>query len=254
VPFILQIQSGPLVGKQVLIEDGRSLRFGRGPQSDVVLPNDPQVSALHFELTFENAICRVRDLRSSNGTYVNGRRIETATLSKSDRVRAGGTEILILGFEEVSTANLAAPVKLAFQGWTFAAAPDGWEVLEGRGFRRTAKDRFPANIVVTAETILGEASLKDYVDSQLIVLGKYLNNLTSDVFAMPPLSDCDEAVNLILRHAADNGKIVAQRQVYVRRGKSVGVLTFTTLDEEFSTTQSALESLTASASFVGVLG
>lgn len=68
------------------------IRIGRDPSNDVVI-NDPLVSRFHVELTsdgFNN--CVVRDMNSSNGTFVNGRRIAgTAALMDNDVLKIGNT-------------------------------------------------------------------------------------------------------------------------------------------------------------------
>jgi hypothetical protein len=254
MPFRLQILSGPLTGKLLALEEGKSLRFGRGPKSDVILVTDLQVSTLHFELAFANGICTLRDLRSTNGTYVNGQKVETATLLENHRIRAGGTEILVLGMHQTPVPAQGVNANLAFQGWAFAAVPAGWELLQGRGFRRVASGQFPTNVVATAETQLQVANLKDYVDAQIVVLGRYLKDLAGEVSSASPLPSCDEALILSLRHTADDGRLVGQRQFYVRRGGSVGILTLTSLQEELPSVLSVLESLIARASFVGASG
>jgi EAL domain-containing protein (putative c-di-GMP-specific phosphodiesterase class I) len=53
-------------------------RIGRGPDADFRIPS-PNVSKLHAELLIGGETVFVRDLNSSNGTYVNGRRIDAPT-------------------------------------------------------------------------------------------------------------------------------------------------------------------------------
>jgi ABC transport system ATP-binding/permease protein len=59
------------------------------PSNDVVLPS-PSVSRFHAQVERVGQRYRVEDLRSSNGTFVNGERIEGATwLKPSDTIRVG---------------------------------------------------------------------------------------------------------------------------------------------------------------------
>src|SRR5204863_612734 len=46
--------------------------FGRTKDARVSLPKDPYVSRQHFLLELTPANCRVTDLESKNGTFVNG--------------------------------------------------------------------------------------------------------------------------------------------------------------------------------------
>jgi predicted component of type VI protein secretion system len=68
----------------------RSLRIGRAPENDVVLA-DPNkgVSRAHAELQFENGHYVIVDLRSQNGTWVNGERVERAAVPANAEIAIG---------------------------------------------------------------------------------------------------------------------------------------------------------------------
>ncbi|MFN0073081.1 MAG: FhaA domain-containing protein [Chloroflexota bacterium] len=68
------------------------IRFGRGVENDVVIL-DPQVSRCHAELRIENGSAELRDLESTNGTWVTGRRIAVAPITRALQVTLGNTEI-----------------------------------------------------------------------------------------------------------------------------------------------------------------
>ncbi|MFV0452538.1 MAG: FHA domain-containing protein, partial [Propioniciclava sp.] len=53
--------------------------------------SDHHVSAEHVELQGQRNRWTVRDLDSSNGTWVNGRRVTNATLQAGDTLRVGQT-------------------------------------------------------------------------------------------------------------------------------------------------------------------
>jgi pSer/pThr/pTyr-binding forkhead associated (FHA) protein len=57
----------------------RRFTLGRGTQCDIQF-NDPQVSSRHAEIVWERGEWWVQDLHSTNGTYLNGARIERAAL------------------------------------------------------------------------------------------------------------------------------------------------------------------------------
>lgn len=69
------------------------IRIGRSSTNNVVINNDLTVSRKHCELIVDDkGICRLRDLDSWNGVYVNGRKISgEVILSKYDTVRIGNT-------------------------------------------------------------------------------------------------------------------------------------------------------------------
>ena len=64
---------------------------GRDVSNDIVLKDD-QVSSLHMKIVYREGEYQVEDLDSTNGTYVNGERIEgPVTLKNDDLVKVGRT-------------------------------------------------------------------------------------------------------------------------------------------------------------------
>lgn len=52
---------------------------------------DPAISGRHFAIEERGAEFFLRDLESSNGTFLNGHRVRATKLSSGDRIRAGNT-------------------------------------------------------------------------------------------------------------------------------------------------------------------
>ena len=67
---------------------------GRAPGADFVL-DAALVSRLHCRLEAVDESLGVVDLASTNGTYVNDKRIERARLSSGDRLRIGRVEFAV---------------------------------------------------------------------------------------------------------------------------------------------------------------
>lgn len=67
--------------------------IGRDPQNDVVL-DDRRVSRKHAEIRLRLGRYTLYDLQSTNGTYVNGRRVAEKVLEDGDKVSIGGLEIV----------------------------------------------------------------------------------------------------------------------------------------------------------------
>jgi pSer/pThr/pTyr-binding forkhead associated (FHA) protein len=67
---------------------------GRAPRADFVV-DAALVSRLHCRLTAGDSTVEVVDLSSTNGTFVNDKRIKNATLSSGDRLRVGRVELTI---------------------------------------------------------------------------------------------------------------------------------------------------------------
>jgi FHA domain/Domain of unknown function (DUF1707) len=68
------------------------LAIGRSSGCELVLADDT-VSRRHAELFVEEGRWLLRDLRSSNGTWVNGRRIVEAEVRSGDVLHLGGARI-----------------------------------------------------------------------------------------------------------------------------------------------------------------
>ena len=56
----------------------------------------PLVSRLHCQLTATEEALHVKDLGSTNGTFVNGKRIKTAEMKEGDRLSVGRLELTVL--------------------------------------------------------------------------------------------------------------------------------------------------------------
>ncbi len=72
--------------------DKQRVVLGRSRECDVTL-QDPNVSRRHAELRQEGATYWIVDLDSTNGTEVNGRRVQRAKLSDGDVFTVGSTEV-----------------------------------------------------------------------------------------------------------------------------------------------------------------
>jgi FHA domain len=74
--------------------DSAQLTVGRGGQNDVALPSDDYASARHARFEPRQDGVWVQDLGSTNGTYLNGARLERPRrLTHGDVVRVGETDL-----------------------------------------------------------------------------------------------------------------------------------------------------------------
>lgn len=87
--YALEVMEGPLAGKSFRLE-GFPVVLGRRDSCDIVLP-DASVSRRHARIEPQKGNWVVTDLGSSNGTFVNGVRIESTALSPGDSVKLGAT-------------------------------------------------------------------------------------------------------------------------------------------------------------------
>lgn len=67
---------------------------GRATRADFIM-DAPLVSRVHCRLTAGAAELEVLDLESTNGTFVNGERVERALLKSGDRLGVGRVELTV---------------------------------------------------------------------------------------------------------------------------------------------------------------
>ncbi|HBP18325.1 MAG TPA: hypothetical protein DEA08_11105 [Planctomycetes bacterium] len=82
------------LGNRVIPLRDRSLRVGRGTDQDICIP-DRKISSAHALLEPAPGGYRLRDLGSTNGTYVNNELVEgTVSIAPGDELRFGNTRVL----------------------------------------------------------------------------------------------------------------------------------------------------------------
>jgi hypothetical protein len=78
--------------------------IGRSPDADFTI-NHPTISTLHCELLLNDSGVMLRDLESTNGTFVNGQRVQATPLLPGHTLRLGDVEL----FVESTDAHVAIP-------------------------------------------------------------------------------------------------------------------------------------------------
>lgn len=91
--WILQSAGEPPVVLRLM--KGSVKTIGRTAKADFIL-DAPLVSRLHCRLTADQSgQLVVEDLDSQNGTFVNGRKVDRATLKAGDRLTVGRVEFAV---------------------------------------------------------------------------------------------------------------------------------------------------------------
>jgi pSer/pThr/pTyr-binding forkhead associated (FHA) protein len=104
----LRIRSGKQAGKMIRLPQGKFL-IGRGEDCHL-RPNNDLVSRHHCVFTFDGIALRLKDLGSTNGTFVNSEQISgTRILKNGDRVLIGKLEFEVILKEQV-VDTVVAPV------------------------------------------------------------------------------------------------------------------------------------------------
>jgi len=74
------------------VTPGTPRTIGRGPRADFIVEAG-LVSRVHCRLLASEAELQVEDLKSTNGTFVNGKRVLKASLQEDDRLRLGRLDL-----------------------------------------------------------------------------------------------------------------------------------------------------------------
>jgi pSer/pThr/pTyr-binding forkhead associated (FHA) protein len=92
--WILQTSETDEAALTFRLGPGAVKTVGRAPRSDFIV-DAALVSRLHCRLSATQELLEVIDLASTNGTYVNDKRVKTATLAVGDRLRVGRVELKV---------------------------------------------------------------------------------------------------------------------------------------------------------------
>ncbi|MFO0810439.1 MAG: FHA domain-containing serine/threonine-protein kinase [Gemmataceae bacterium] len=109
----LTVTAGPHAGKAFAFAERDSFLVGRSREAHFSLPRDDMYfSRRHFLVEVNPPRCRLLDLKSRNGTHVNGTRVESAELADSDEIKAGHT-VFRLSVTPLATADDDSPPLLS---------------------------------------------------------------------------------------------------------------------------------------------
>lgn len=100
-PVLESITPG-LGGRRFSIRSGRQT-IGRLASNDIVV-SGPSVSSSHAWITNQQGRCIIMNTLSTNGTFVNDKRIHRAILRHGDLVRLGDVELVFLTRDRGSPA------------------------------------------------------------------------------------------------------------------------------------------------------
>ena len=91
MPYFLKVLSSPEKrrdGEKIALAEGESLVGRVAPPAQIVLVGT-KVSKKHCVFNITGDILKVDDLKSSNGLFVNGKRVDKAFLKEKDRLVVG---------------------------------------------------------------------------------------------------------------------------------------------------------------------
>lgn len=90
--YALRFISGKYQGGEYPLAEGQEIVIGRSSELDMVLVEE-MVSRKHARIALSEGVISIEDMGSTNGTFVNGEKVQQGTLREGDRVLIG-TNIL----------------------------------------------------------------------------------------------------------------------------------------------------------------
>lgn len=95
----LNVVAGPQTGRTFTFDQHDTFMIGRSEDSHFCLPHDRFFSRHHCIVEIAPPQAFLRDLGSTNGTFVNGLRVESTYLKHGDRIQGGETvlEVAVIG-------------------------------------------------------------------------------------------------------------------------------------------------------------
>jgi adenylate cyclase len=194
------------------LRDGVPLIVGRAPTCDLPV-FDPTISRRHAELTSDGGAVVVRDLGSSNGTFVNGVKTSNALLAVNDTVAFGKVSFRLASFAAPTPSSSLAGVSRATLGATIIRQIPMPEARAGVvPARAPTKDKSQEKLATLLEVSKGLTRAVD-VDTILAkIVGYAYQTLDVDRVAILLLDENGDLVPKIARdrRGADAPRTVPQ--------------------------------------------
>lgn len=245
MPTHLEAIEGPGKGRKVEIPVGKTVSVGRSPRSMVQFAEDEWMSGLHFAVGLRNGSLQVANLSTTNGTALNGENIQTAMLKPGDQIKAGQTV-----FVARAPAESPFPAVVRIGSWGFGQIPEGWNFIEGVGFRYPITEPFRPNMLAVEEEIPKDHSLEKYVELQMKIGKERIPgaDFKGPVETKVAGADAALALGLSAPAAQDKGPAI-QQQIYAVHSNIVGVFTATSLEMQAQILRPAIREILSGLSF-----
>jgi serine/threonine-protein kinase len=126
----LEVIAGPHQGMRFQFDQPTRFLVGRAPDVNLQLLEDAHFSRHHFELELDPPRCYLRDLGSSNGTFVNGRKVTECALGDGDVISGGRTRIRIALHTTAQAGTAPAEDSTQFVQGHSSWVPHTWTVAQ----------------------------------------------------------------------------------------------------------------------------
>lgn len=109
--WLLKVIGGPNTGAEFSMRGGHTYVLGTDPNSCDVVFNDTSVSRQHIRITIsDDGILTIEDLRSRNGTLVDGKPLEAKLVLESNVVVNLGTSSFVIYDKEAEMHTIISPL------------------------------------------------------------------------------------------------------------------------------------------------
>ena len=95
----LRFISGKYQGGEYPLSEGQEIVIGRSSELDMVLVEE-MVTRKHARIALSEGVITIEDLGSTNGTFVNGEKVERGTLKEGDRVLVGTNILKVMAISQ----------------------------------------------------------------------------------------------------------------------------------------------------------
>jgi len=227
-----------------------SVVVGRSPTSDFPII-DPTISRRHAQILRQDDKILVRDLGSSNGTYVNGVRVESAELKPGDLVTFGKVMFRLEELNRRSTPSKPVEPTETTTGSTIVRQRS---VLDAEGLIPEDKSRKTLATLLEVSKGLGKTADTDALLDKIV--GYAYQILDVDRVAILLLDENDELVSKIARdrRGTDSARAVPQSIARTALRDRVAILTDNAGEDTRFTGQSIVLQQIRSAICVPLLG
>ena len=177
----LTITSGPDAGK-VLVLPQAELVIGRSAPAGLIIDH-PEISRRHARLGYQQGNYFLEDLGSSNGTFLNGQRLQGPQfLADGSEIQLGSEVRLVFSQGPAMTQPMAKPTPAAAR--SFQGAESGGTMMESdltAGSIQASLSNVPSNLQVT---IAGQETRNYTLTKDRITLGRADDN---DIVVATPI-------------------------------------------------------------------
>jgi hypothetical protein len=110
--YALRFISGKYLGAEFPLRWGREIIAGRSAELDMVLAEE-MVSRQHARITPDQNRFMIQDLKSTNGTFVNGQKITESYLREGDTILIGTSILKVVNYQDRGQSDIDIKRELA---------------------------------------------------------------------------------------------------------------------------------------------